>query len=62
MNTYSWSKLSRKERESLFLRPSDKLVDKEVVRKILSDVREQGTEAILRYTERTRQSSNDDIF
>lgn len=62
MNIYSWSQLGRRERESLFLRPSDGLVDKEVVRKILSDVREQGTEAILRYTEQFDKIRMSDFF
>lgn len=62
MKIYSWSKLDRNERESLFLRPSDELVDKEVVRKILLDVREQGVEAILRYTEDFDKVRMTDLF
>ncbi|MBK8202931.1 MAG: histidinol dehydrogenase [Bdellovibrionales bacterium] len=62
MKIYSWSKLDRNERESLFLRPSDKLFDKEVVRKILLDVREQGAEAILRYTEDFDKVRMTDLF
>lgn len=62
MNIYSWSNLDRNRRESLFLRPSDKHVDKEVVRKILLDVKERGTEAVLRYTEDFDKVRLSDLF